>query len=100
MQQLITKEIEGRTPRLYATDGQEDPTAFAHFFCILNHWDWWMTEYDPETREAFGLVCGFAEEWGYFSIAEMESVNEAKGFEVIEREAPFEPKSVSECRRQ
>lgn len=37
MQQLITKEIEGRTPRLYATDGQEDPKAFAHFFCILNH---------------------------------------------------------------
>lgn len=58
-----------------------------------------MTEYDPETREAFGLVRGFAEEWGYFSIAEMESVNEAQGFEVIERETAFEPKPVSECRR-
>ena len=99
MQRLMTREIEGRTPGLYATDGQEDPVVQAHFYCILNHWDWYLTEYDPETREAFGFVHGFADEWGYFSLDEMEGVNRAQGFEVIERETPFEPKPLSECRR-
>ena len=99
MQRLITGIIEARTPRLGDTDGQEDPKVCAHFFCCLNGWDWWMTEYDPETREAFGFVQGFANEWGYFSLAEMAELNRSKGFSVIERDGYFKPKPVSECRR-
>ena len=56
MQRVMTAVIEARTPRLGDTGGQEDPRVCAHFFSCLNGWDWWMTEYDPETREAFGLV--------------------------------------------
>ena len=41
---------------------------------------------------------GFEEEWGYFSIREMEEVNRSKGFNVIERDFCFEPKPVSEAR--
>lgn len=99
MQQLVTGIIEARTPRLYATEGQEDPRVCAHFFSCLNGWDWWMTEYDPETRTAFGLVQGFEDEWGYFSIAEMEELNRSKGFNAVERDCCFKPKPVSECRR-
>lgn len=100
MQRLMTAVIEARAPGLGATDGQEAPTVCAHFLSCLNGWCWWMTEYDPEPREAFGLAQGFADEWGYFSIAEMEELNRSKGFNVIDREGYFKSKPVSECRRQ
>ena len=99
MQRLMTAVIEARTQRLGDTDGQRDPKVCAHFFSCPNGWDWWMTEYDQETREAFGLVQGFEDEWGYFSIAEMEELNHSKGFNVVEREGHFKLKPVGECRR-
>lgn len=43
-------------PSLGAADGQRDPKVRMHFLCLLNGWGWWMTEYDPEIREAFGFV--------------------------------------------
>lgn len=33
-----------------------------------------MTEYDRETKEAFGLVLGQEAEWGCFSIEELEEL--------------------------
>mgnify|MGYP000144045237 CR=1 FL=1 len=95
MQRLLTAIIEARAPRLYATEGQDDPRACAHFFCALNGWDWYMTEYDPKTGEAFGYVKGFESEWGYFSIREMEGLNREKGFNVVECDGCFEPQPVS-----
>ena len=41
---------------------------------------------------------GFEEEWGYFSIREMEEVNRSKGIGVIERDLYFEPAPVSRVR--
>ena len=72
MQELMTEEIAKGLPALYKQDGAEDPTVFVHYFLCVSGWNWWVTEYDPETGEAFGLVRGVAEEWGYFSIPEME----------------------------
>ena len=96
MQKLITREIEGRTPRLYETDGQgREAIATAHFFSCSG-WDWYMTELDPETGEAFGLVKGFADELGYFSILEFEQINRRHGFQVIERDEHFRPCRLSE----
>lgn len=98
MQALMTEEIAKGLPALYAQDGAEDPTVFVHYFSCVSGWDWWLTEYDPQTGEAFGLVRGFAEEWGYFSIPEMESLNRSKGFGVVERDEHFEPVPVSKVR--
>ena len=38
-------------------------------------WTWYITEYDPEDRIAFGYVMGFENEWGYISIGEMDEMN-------------------------
>lgn len=99
MQKLITKQIEKQTPTLYATDGQDkEAIAYAHFFSChegLAGWDWYMTEYNPDTKEAFGLVKGFCSELGYFSIAEFEAMNKKHGFEVIERDTCFKPCKLS-----
>lgn len=100
---------QGKKPTFYSLrhtfatvalrSGVDVKTMSSLMVSCLNGWDWWMTEYDPGTREAFGLVQGFADEWGYFSIAEMEELNRSKGFNVVEREGYFKPKPVSECRR-
>ncbi|RHD55617.1 DUF2958 domain-containing protein [Collinsella intestinalis] len=98
MQELIPKELAAAVPPLYATEDEAEPIARVKLFSCFNGWTWLVTEYDPESGEAYGLVKGFEEEWGYFSIREMEEVNRSKGFNVIERDFCFEPKPVSEAR--
>ena len=99
MQELITKELEERLPGLYATDGRRGKVAVAHLFAAWADWDWYVVEYDPVERVAFGLVNGFESEYGYFSIAEMEEMNRGAGFEVIERDEHFSPQPVSDFER-
>lgn len=97
MQKLVTKEIERKAPGLYETDGQGmGAIAVAHYFSCINGWDWYMTELDPATGEAFGLVCGLDRELGYFSLAEFEALNRSKGFEVVERDAHWSPRRLDE----
>ncbi len=73
-------------------------TIQVHYFLCVSGWDWWLTEYDSATGEAFGLVRGLAEKWGYFSIPEMEGLNRSKGFGVDERDEHFGPVPVSKVR--
>lgn len=90
MQKLMTGEIAKGLPRLYERDGAEDPMVYVHYFSCVSGWDWWLTEYDPATGEAFGLVRRFATEWGYFSVAEMEGLNRSREFAVVECDERFE----------
>ena len=100
MQKMMTKAIEAIAPKLYETDGQGyEAVAVAHYFSCFNGWDWYMTEYDPVEKLAFGLVKGFEDELGYFSIAEFEELNRSKGFEVIERDQYWHPCKLSELKR-
>ncbi len=96
MQKLITHEVAETIPALYAQEGADDPVVYLHLFSCVSGWDWFITEYDPEDGEAFGLVRGFATEWGYVYIPELEGVNSAKGFNVVERDEHFSPVRVSE----
>lgn len=102
MQALMTEELAEGLPPLYATEGEGDPVALVHYFSRASGWDWWLTEYDPENGEAFGLVRGFETEWGYFSLREMEELNHSRGLNVVERDEHFEPTRASalEGRRQ
>lgn len=103
MQKLVTKAIEGKAPALYETDIEgRDPfeaVAVAHYFSVFNGWDWYMTEYDPASRMAYGFVNGLEGEFGYFSIAEFEQANKAAGFELIERDAYWRPRRLSDIDR-
>ncbi len=51
-------------PPLYATEDEGDPIACVKLLSCVSGWAWCVTEYDPATGEAFGLVEGFADEWG------------------------------------
>lgn len=95
MQKLMTEELASVLPAMYATEDERDPVARVHYFSSTGGWDWYLVEYDPATGEAFGLVCGFETEWGCFSIREMEEVNRAHGYNIIERDVCFAPRSAS-----
>ena len=99
MQQLMTREIAKTAPRLYEQDGAEDPTVYAHYFSCVSGWDWWLLEFDG-TDEAFGLVEGYDDELGYFSIKEMEELNRQMGFAAVERDEHVSPKPLSAVRRR
>lgn len=91
MQRLMTKAIGDKVPPLCSQDGLRNPMVYAHYFSPRTNWDWWMTEYDPETRDAFGFVHGLDDELGYFSLAELEEVNRSYEVPPIERDTGFKP---------
>lgn len=74
---LMTDEMLERVPELYA---QEDTSAgdkmvhAAYIIPMRSDWTWYLTEYDKESRDAFGLVLGFEPEWGYFNLDELEAL--------------------------
>ena len=71
----MTKELEQKFPRLYATENMspKDVRIVAKYFHPFSHWTWYAVEFDPERRIFFGYVKGMEDELGYFSLDEFES---------------------------
>lgn len=89
---LMTNELQERLPKMYSQDGKGfDAIVYAHYFHPLSNWDWYATEYDPEYKEFFGYVCGFQNEWGSFSLTEMEGIG------LLERDLYWTPKPLREA---
>ncbi|MFH1294262.1 MAG: DUF2958 domain-containing protein [Pseudomonadota bacterium] len=94
----MTKEVENLFKKIGRQEEVEDPIVVAHFFNPSGSGDWWATEYFPEEREFFGYVSIFGDhcdEWGYFSLTELESVKGPFGLG-IERDLYFEHKPISQ----
>ena len=78
---LLTKKLRNLLPPLYSQDGKGEATiAHVKFFTPDSNWTWYATEFDPESGLFFGLVQGFEEELGSFSLAELESARGPLGF--------------------
>ena len=94
---LLTKEIEKSLPKLYSQENTpiNEQVAQVKFFTPWSNWTWYATEFDPEEKIFFGLVEGLDTEFGYFSLAELESVKGPFGLS-IERDVFFTPKKISE----
>ena len=96
--QLMTKALEETIPALYAQEDKgDDAIVYAHWFSLTG-WDWYCTEYDPAERLCFGLVKGFADELGYWTIDQLEEVNDGKPIQLIERDLYWKPCKLSEIR--
>lgn len=93
---LLTAELLKVLPPLR---GQEnagwEAIAHAKFFTPDSNWTWYATEYDPVDRMFFGLVSGFEEEMGYFSLEELEKATGPMGLH-IERDLYWKPKKLTE----
>lgn len=62
---LLTKELEARFAQFGRQEALGDrAVVVAKFLTPDAQWTWWATEYDPESREFFGLVQGFGSSWG------------------------------------
>lgn len=108
-QPLLTQEIRDKLPPLYSQDtlGMQ-AIVYARFFHAYGAGIWYATEFDGKDT-FFGYVAGLQEdEFGYFSLKELESL-EARiggkvipGLQAIEREIDFTPKrlcDIAEIRR-
>lgn len=75
---LMTDEMLERVPELYAQEDVDLADKEVHAAYIIpfrSNWTWYMTEYDRESGDAFGLVLGFEPEWGYFNLEELKELN-------------------------
>ena len=90
---LLTKELLKKLPPLYSKDGDENANAIVKFFAPVGNWTWYATEYCPETRTFFGLVCGQEKEFGYFNLDGLESWRLPMGLK-IERDLYFTEQPV------
>ena len=93
---LITKELEKRFKEVGDQSNESNPIVIVKLFNPCGAGTWYLTEYDPETRIAFGYVTGLAEdEWGSISIDEIENVKLPFGLK-IERDLYFKEQTVKD----
>ena len=100
---LMTKELGDTIPALYANENVEDYDAVlapAKLFSPYNGWRWYITEWDAETGECFGLVEGFETELGYFDLTELADVTVLGGVPAVERDLYWKPQTLGEIKRQ
>lgn len=75
---LMTDEMLERVPELYVQEDVSLADKEVHAAYIIpfrSNWTWYMTEYDRESGDAFGLVLGIEPEWGYFNLEELKELN-------------------------
>ena len=55
----------------------EEKTVYVKFFFPAADWTWFVTEDEQEDGDFifFGFAVGFEEEWGYFTLNELQSIN-------------------------
>ena len=91
---LLTQEIRAQLPVLYATEkiANADKIAVCKLFTPDSCWTWFVCEAGTgdEADLLFGFVIGFEAEWGYFSVAELESERGPMGLR-MERDLHFKP---------
>nr|WP_306816143.1 helicase-related protein [Clostridium tepidum] len=73
----MNEEILENVPKLGETEeiSAADKTVHAAYIIpFRSNWTWYLTEYDPETEDAYGLVAGLEPEWGYFNLKELREI--------------------------
>ena len=97
---LITKQLEERFAQIGDQSENVNPIIIAKFFNPVGRQSWYASEYDPETKICFGYVTGmFENEWGYFSIDELESIKLRFGLG-IERDILFNEMRFDDLMKQ
>lgn len=107
---LLPKEIEETLPALGSTKNEKDPLVRVKFFDPYGSWRWYVIagsrlekgnatilegkEY-PNDMILYGLVEGFENELGEFSLTELELIKTRWGMPRIERDVCFEPIRLS-----
>ncbi|MBU2645798.1 DUF2958 domain-containing protein [bacterium] len=84
---------------LYSQEHEEDPKVIAILFDPCGSATLFLLEYDPAEKIAFCFVTGMvADEWGYSSLTELESIQRPFGL-TIEQDIYFQQKRLSEVEK-
>lgn len=83
-------------------DTKEDPTIIVKLFDCCGSWTWYLTEYEPIEKIAFGYVSKLVgnwefDEWGWVSIQELSQLK-LWPIKRIERDIHFKPKPFSQLK--
>ena len=96
--ELITKKLEKRFAKIGSQENEKDPVVIAKFFNPAGSATWYATEYNLKEKMFFGyasLFGNYNDEWGSFSLTELESVKCGFGLG-IERDLYCGEKRISE----
>ena len=113
---LLPDSLKERMPPLYSQENERDPMVICKFFDPVGSWTWYAYEGSPVDEDGFydtdkekvdylffGYVVGFVPEPGYFSLNQLQNAKRGmRGLRAlpIERDVWFEPKRLSEIRRE
>ncbi len=93
---LMTQELRKSLPGLYEQDGLGGEAVVSlKYFTPWANWTWYVTGYSDEEGLFFGLVDGLERELGYFTLAQLESIEGPVGLK-IERDLYWVPKKLNE----
>ncbi|MCA8991740.1 MAG: DUF2958 domain-containing protein [Planctomycetaceae bacterium] len=95
---LLPDEIAREIPALGSTSDDPDPVFHVKWFTPDSGFTWYVAEFDPESRIAFGFVVGPFPEWGTFNLAEIEQLRGSLNLPV-ERDLYFAPCPASKITR-
>ncbi len=97
---IVTEEFETlfKDYPLYSQEHEDDPLVIAKLFDPCGSASWFLLEYDPVEKRAFGYVTGMtSDELDYISLTEMESIKGLLGIG-IEQDMYFVQKRLSELK--
>jgi len=89
---LLTEKLKDRFQQVGRQENKSDPLIIAKFFNPTGAGTWYATEYNPKDKTFYGYVSIFGDwndEWGYFSLTELESLKGPFGLG-IERDLYFQ----------
>lgn len=94
---ILTKQLKSQIPALYSTEKvpMEEKIAQVKLFSPIGNGTWYILEMDKDEDLCFGYVELLDNEFGYFSIKELEDINLPFGLK-IERDLYFSPTPMSE----
>ena len=98
MSSLLTNEQLQSIPELYASTILKDPICRFKIFLPNSNWTWYIIEIDKsDYNTCYGLVDGFEQELGYFTIKELENLKGLCGLKV-ELDTSFKPTKLSKIK--
>lgn len=93
------KYLRGTDKLPTIADLRDDDQAIARvkLFDPTGSWTWYIAAYDPDTRQAYGIVAGHETEEGYIDMAELVAFRGGFGLP-IERDLYWTPRTFAAIR--
>ena len=95
--ELLPIELRQQLPKLHGQAGNDDHFVYLKYFFPAGNWTWFVTEGAPcgDDFLFYGFVIGLDQEWGYFTLKQLEEIN-VHGL-TVERDLYFRQESFSLC---